>query len=94
MIFLLMAALNVAALVAHVERNTSGEHVRAYFTWPLVYQRQAVGSCSWPRAMGEPFKPNEWRVIEGVAYHISAAVHDLLLDRALHGATMTQRPEA
>ncbi len=64
----------------------SGEHVRAHFTWPLVYQRQPVGQLLLaPRAVGEPFKPNEWKVIEGAAYHVSAAVHDLLLDRALHG---------
>jgi hypothetical protein len=62
-----------------------GTPVPGYYTWPLVYQREAVGQLILaPRALGEPFKPAEWQLIETVAYHVSVAVHDLLLENELH----------
>lgn len=63
----------------------SGAYTPAHFSVPLVYQRQTVGQLLLSaREVGAIFKPNEWEVIENVAYHVSAAVHDVLLERELH----------
>ena len=67
-----------------------GTPIVAYFTWPLVYQKQAVGQLILaPRAVGEPFKPAELEVIQNVVFHVSVAVHDLLLDNELHHRKVT-----
>jgi hypothetical protein len=51
----------------------------------LVNQRHAVGHLLLaPGTLGEPLKADEWKVVEIAAYQISAAVHDLLLENALH----------
>ena len=64
----------------------SGTPIQGYFAWPLVYQRQSVGQLILaPRSVGEALKPTDLQVIEQVAYHVSVAVHDLLLDHELHG---------
>jgi hypothetical protein len=66
-----------------------GTPLAAYFTWPLVYQRQTVGQLILAqRAAGEPFKPAEWQLIESLAYQVSAAVHDLLLENKLQQSYM------
>ncbi len=63
---------------------STGTPISTYFTWPLVYRKRSVGQLVLaPRTLGETFKPAEWQVIENVAYHISVAVHDLLLDDEL-----------
>jgi hypothetical protein len=62
----------------------SGTHTPAHFAWPLVYQRQTVGQLHLAsRVVGEPLRPNEWQIVESVAYQVSVAVHDLLLDQQL-----------
>lgn len=67
-----------------------GTPIAAYFTWPLVYQKQAVGQLILaPRTVGEPFKPAELAVIQNVAHHVSVAVHDVLLDHELHHRKVT-----
>ena len=71
----------------------SGTYTPAHFSVPLVYQRQTVGQLLLSaREMGEIFKPNEWEVIENVAYHVSAAVHDRLLAQELQQRQATAAP--
>ncbi len=63
----------------------SGDALPGYFVWPLVYHKQLVGQLILaPRALGEPFKPAEWQMIEHISYHVSVAVHDILLEHELH----------
>lgn len=67
-----------------------GTPIAAYFTWPLVYQKQAVGQLVMaPRALGETFKPAELETIQSVTHHVSVAVHDVLLDHELHHRKVT-----
>jgi hypothetical protein len=62
----------------------SGAHVAAHLAWPLVYRREAVGQLLLgPRTVGVPLKPNELEIVAHIAYQVSAAVHDLLLDMEL-----------
>jgi hypothetical protein len=62
----------------------SGAHVAEYFAWPLVYRREAVGQLLLgARSVGVPLKPNELQLVEHVAYQVSVAVHDVLLDLEL-----------
>jgi hypothetical protein len=62
----------------------TGAPTPAYFTWPLVYHRQVVGNLILgARAIEEPYKANEWELVENLSYQVSAAVHDLLLAEEL-----------